>query len=136
MGRALYLDTSAILRATLEEGTDSKIERQIEASEKLVTSRLTLVESSRALLRVRRTADVLQTRLVDVERQLHTILDRCDVWELTAEVCDMASRIAPTKNLRTLDALHLATFIQARRRMEDLEILTADARLQDAAAGA
>jgi len=39
-------------------------------------------------------------------------------------------------NLRALDALHLATFLNARRRLDDLEILTADSRLQDAAAGA
>ena len=32
-----------------------------------------------------------------------------------------------------LDALHLATFVLARRRIEGLELLTADRRLEDAA---
>jgi predicted nucleic acid-binding protein len=35
--------------------------------------------------------------------------------------------------LRTLDALHLATFLTARARIQGLELLTADRRLQDAA---
>jgi hypothetical protein len=35
--------------------------------------------------------------------------------------------------LRTLDALHLATFLMARGRIEALELLTADHRLEEAA---
>ena len=41
--------------------------------------------------------------------------------------------VAPDRALRTLDALHLATFLLARRRIEGLELLTADERLEDAA---
>ena len=48
-------------------------------------------------------------------------------------VCDLATHIAPDGVLRALDALHLATFLLARRRLEDLEFLTADARLEEAA---
>jgi len=50
-------------------------------------------------------------------------------------VCDTACQVAPTKPLRTLDALHLATYLLARRRIENLELLTADQRLSDAARG-
>ncbi len=42
----------------------------------------------------------------------------------------------PEQALRTLDALHLATFVLARRQIEGLELLTADRRLEDAAAAA
>jgi hypothetical protein len=52
---------------------------------------------------------------------------------LSPAVCDLACLLAPDKALRTLDALHLATFLMARRRIEGLELLTADQRLQDAA---
>jgi hypothetical protein len=34
--------------------------------------------------------------------------------------------------LRTLDALHLATFLLARERIEGLELVTVDERLQAA----
>ena len=44
--------------------------------------------------------------------------------------------MAPDKALRTLDALHLATFLLARRRIEGLELLTADERLEAAAGSA
>jgi hypothetical protein len=39
----------------------------------------------------------------------------------------------PDKALRTLDALHLATFLIARGRIEGLQVRTADQRLEDAA---
>ena len=49
-GSPLYLDTSVALRATLERGTTPEIEARIAAAPLLVTSRLSLVESARALL--------------------------------------------------------------------------------------
>jgi hypothetical protein len=48
-------------------------------------------------------------------------------------VCELASLVAPDKALRTLDALHLATFLIARRRIEELELVTAEERLRQAA---
>jgi len=48
---------------------------------------------------------------------------------------DLAERVAPTKSLRTLDALHLSTHLIARRHIEGLEILTEDRLLADAAGG-
>ena len=49
----LYLDTSAVLRAVLEEGTDSELEGKIGTAELLLTSRLSLVECARAFHRLR-----------------------------------------------------------------------------------
>jgi predicted nucleic acid-binding protein len=54
---------------------------------------------------------------------------------LTQTVCETARHVAPGTPLRALDALHLATFVVARRRIAGLELLTADERLR-AAAGA
>lgn len=136
VGAALYLDTSVALRATLEQGTTPEIEDRIAAAPVLVTSRLSLVESARALLRVRSQGGAAEQRLADVRRELDGLWNRCELWELSPAVCELASLLAPDRLLRTLDALHLATFILARRRIEGLELLTADKRLQDAAISA
>ncbi|MGQ0658003.1 MAG: type II toxin-antitoxin system VapC family toxin [Chromatiales bacterium] len=132
MASALYLDTSVALRATLERGTTPEIEALIAAAPVLVTSRLSLVESARALLRVRQQGAAAESRLADTRRDLDALWSRCDLWELTPAVCDLASHVAPGKAVRTLDALHLATFLIARRRIEGLELLTADERLKEA----
>ena len=135
MASALYLDTSAVLRAVLEEGTTPTIADKIEAAATLITSRLSLVEAARALLRLRSSGQVSEEQLADAGRDLDALWARCEIWELTPRVCKMASQVAPTKPLRTLDALHLATYLLARRRIADLELLTADQRLSRAARG-
>jgi predicted nucleic acid-binding protein len=132
-GAALYLDTSVALRATVERGTTPDIEASMAAAPVLVTSRLSLVESARALIRLRQQGRVAGSRLADARREIDALWTRCELWELTPAVCDLAGHVAPDRALRTLDALHLATFLMARRRIEGLELLTADERLNDAA---
>lgn len=130
---ALYVDTSAVLRAVLETGTTPEIEERIAAARALITSRLSLVEAARVLLRLRILAQLPEERLADAAREIDGLWARCEIWELTPAVCDLASQVAPQKPLRTLDALHLATYVLARRHLGDLELLTADERMSDAA---
>ena len=132
-GAALYLDTSVALRATVERGTTPDIEPRVAAVPVLVTSRLSLVESARTLIRLRQQGRVAESRLADARREVDALWTRCELWELTPAVCDLACHVVPDRALRTLDALHLATFLVARRRIEGLELLTADERLEDAA---
>ena len=131
----LYLDTSAVLRATLETGTSPGIEARIRAAGALVSSRLSLVESCRAFLRLRAFGAAPEKRLADAERDVAAIWARCDLWEITRGVCETACTVAATTPLRALDAIHLATFVIARRRFAGLELLTTDERLQEAATG-
>ena len=130
---ALYLDTSAILRAILESGTTPDIEQQIATATILLTSRLSQVEAARALLRVGALGRVSEAKLADARRDISRLWRRCDIWELSPSVCTLAAEVAPGHRLRTLDALHLATYVLARERIAGLELLTADDRLRDAA---
>jgi predicted nucleic acid-binding protein len=129
----LYLDTSAVLRAVLESGVTPEIEDRIASAAVLITSRLSLVESARAMHRVRSIGSVSERQLADTQRDLGRLWARCDVWELTEAVCRLACEVAPRAKLRTLDALHLATYIHARERIPGLELLTADVRMRKAA---
>ena len=73
----------------------------------------------------------------DVERELEQLWARCTLWEVTRAICDRASVVAPTTGLRTLDALHLATFLEARRRLgPHVELVSADERMIRALGGA
>ena len=133
MSSVLYLDTSAVLRAVLERGTTPAVEQQIGDAKYLVTSRLALVESARALLRLRLDG-AAEPVIADAEREIDSVWARCTIWELTREVTELASHIAPLQPLRTLDALHLATYLLARRTFGDeLSLLSADRRLLEAA---
>jgi len=132
MSSCLYLDTSAVLRAILESGVSPDLEARIARAPVLITSRLSLVESSRALHRLRQLGQISETKLADADRELNAVWARCELWEMTPSVCERARQVAPAKSLRTLDALHLATYVMARERIGDLELVTADQRLRSA----
>lgn len=134
-GSPLYLDTSAVLRATLEAGTSPEVEQRIRLAPVLVTSRLSLVESCRAFVRLRTLGRAAEERLADAERDVATIWSRCELWEISRRICETACAVAHTTPLRALDAIHLATFVLARRQLAGLELLTVDDRLQQAASG-
>jgi predicted nucleic acid-binding protein len=108
----LYLDTSAVLRAIIESGTSPDLETRIAGAPALITSRWSLVESSRALHPLRQLGQISETKLADAERELNAVWARCELWELTASVCERARQVAPAKPLPTLEALHLATFVE------------------------
>jgi predicted nucleic acid-binding protein len=132
----LYLYASAALRATLEAGMDPAVEARLSAAEVLITSRLSLVESNRALIRARELGRISELERADVQHTLDELWVRCHVWEVTRAICDHASVVAPTTGLRTLDAIHLATFLEARRRLGgEIELLTTDDRLKSALTG-
>jgi len=135
MSAILYLDSSAILRPVLEQGLFPNVEKRINGAEVLVTSRLSLVETARAFLRVRLLDELPEAAIADAERAVAALWRRCEIWELTREVCERAELVAPRGLVRSLDALHLATFALARREIEGIEFLTADRRLQAAAEG-
>ena len=109
-----------------------EIEGLIAAAPALVTSRLSVVESSHALHRLRQLGEVSEAKLADAQREISAVWARCELWELTPSVCERACYVAPGKSLRTLDALHLATFVLAREKIEGLELVTVDERLQAA----
>lgn len=129
MPLALYLDSSAILRPVLEQGLSPEIERRLAEAEVLITSRLSLVEIARAFLRVRLLGERPEAAVADAERAVGALWRRCEIWELSREVCELAELVAPKTLLRSLDALHLATYVLARREIEDLQLLTADDRM-------
>jgi predicted nucleic acid-binding protein len=89
--------------------------------------------ASRALHRLRQQGGAPEVGLAAAERQMELVWQRCELWEISAAVCELARHVAPASILRALDAIHLATFALARRRIAGLELLTVDQRLQDAA---
>lgn len=134
MSRTLYVDSSAALSAALDQPGGADLRRTLGQAGVLVTSRLAQVETARALVRLRVTGELPRAALTSAAAALRGLWERSYRWELTAEVCTLAMRLAPNRALRSLDALHLATFVLARRDEPTIELLTKDKRLAEAAA--
>lgn len=131
---SVYLDTSAALRTILETGTSPDIENQLLGAEKLITSRLSLVESARAFHRLETLGGLPTDQLVAQRRKAEDLWEHCEILEISYEVCDLAASLKVNKSLRALDAIHLATYLLEKRRFPGLgSLLTADYRLAEVA---
>jgi predicted nucleic acid-binding protein len=129
----VLVDSSVVVRAVLERGLPRAVARAVAASSALVVSRLALVETARALDRAQAEGRVTNEMFAKAQEQVAELFGRCEIWEVSRSVCDAAGILAPRSGIRTLDAIHLATFLAARKRLPSLKLLTTDQRLRDVA---
>ena len=126
---AVFLETSALLRMLFgEEGGDSIAER-LKNAERAVASRLIRVEAERVLIRLSLEQPRSQKQVAELERELKHFWPRIDFIEMTRDICDLACRIAPRSKLRSLDAIHLASYFRIKELDPSIEILTCDERI-------
>jgi predicted nucleic acid-binding protein len=127
--KALYLETSVILSVLFMEPGFEKHLAQMKNAERWISSRLTQVEIERAILRRAIDQSSFEKLLPDIHRELRGFYARVDFVEMDAAICGLAGRISPHSRLRSLDAIHLATYRMLRSRSDSIEMLTADDRI-------
>jgi predicted nucleic acid-binding protein len=130
---SIFLDTSAVIRYLLDEEGGSAVEREVEGAARVVASRLLQVEAQRALWQIVEDKPSAEAQLPQWERALEILWAKTDFIEMSREICASASRILPRSRLRSLDAIHLATYLHARRIEPQIEMLSFDRRLITAA---
>lgn len=114
-----YADASALVKLVVEEPESRALLRWYVEAERVVTSRIGIIETYRASAR----------RPHDPEHRDHVVED-LEVIEIDASIGRAAGAITPT-GMRTLDAIHLATALQL---LPDIDaFVTYDDRLADAA---
>ena len=126
---SVYLETSALLRMIFAEKEAPLVEKKIRTASRVVTSRLTRLETERAIIRLAFDKPDTIKVIPLMERELGMLWPKIDFIEITKEICELAARIAPKSRLRTLDAIHLATFLYLKKFDPKIEILTYDERL-------
>lgn len=120
MTGAVYLDTSALVKLIAAERESDRLLDYLRDRPTRIASTIVVVELGRAL---GRRPDVDPTRSF-------RLLDALVLVEADRRILERAAGLAPV-SLRSLDAIHLATAIEARDSIEAL--VTYDARLADAA---
>ncbi len=120
----LYLDSSAIVKLVLPEPESLALRDFLASNEDHISSSLARVE----VLRTVRRLDGTEDRLRDAER----VLARVSRVSMSGPLLASAAVLEPP-NLRSLDAIHLATALS----LDGLDaVVTYDRRLADAAADA
>ena len=118
--RAVYLDSSALVKLAVREPESNALRRYIRRRRPLVSSALARTELSRSLLHLGPAALQLG----------HQVLMRIDLVRINDRVLSAAGTMLPT-DLHTLDAIHLATALQLG--VELARIVTYDERMAAAA---
>lgn len=127
----LYLESSAALAWLLDEAAAPPVEALLTAAELVTASELTLLEVERVL--VRALADGRLT--ADEAGRSRALLHRAsEYWVLQAlgrPVVERAGQPFPIEPIRTLDALHLASALQASAVVPGLTMLSLDRRVRE-----
>jgi len=119
VSRLAYVDASAMVKLAVPEAESPGMLRWYAEAERVVTSRIGIVEIRRAA--ARHTHDPEQLRL---------LVRSMEIVELSREIADRASSVAPSI-LRALDAIHLATALALGGEVD--AFVTYDDRLASAA---
>jgi len=127
----LYLESSAVISWLLGEPDAEKVRHAVDRSATVLTATLTLIESHRALVRLESQGLVTQADRQRLRGLLSRESARWALLELTESVRARASEPFPIEPVRSLDAIHLATALEASALYPDLEVLSFDQRIID-----
>lgn len=126
----IFLETSALLRMLFDEEGGDLVTERLQNAERTVASRLIRVEAERVLIRLSLDRARNHSHVLELERELRRLWPKMDFIEVTREICDLAGRIAPRSRLRSLDAIHLATYFRVKELDPDIELVTFDERIR------
>jgi predicted nucleic acid-binding protein len=118
--RAIYLDSSAILKLAVAEPESAALRRYLRRRTSLVTSGLARTEVGRALLPLGRAA----------VRRGSEVLGRLELVRVSDRILSSAAAIPPAE-LRSFDAIHLATMRELDANL--VRVVIYDERLAAAA---
>ena len=119
MSELTYADASALVKLVVEEPESRAMNRWFVEARRVTTSRIGVIETTRAASR----------REHDPVHREH-VLDGVEVFEVDRVIGALAATLEPP-HLRTLDAIHLATALALRPELD--AFVTYDDRLADAA---
>ena len=121
MASNAYIDSCALVKLALPDADTAALEADLAERDGVLSSRLTVIECGRTLLREARRKPLYT---------LDQLLEGGVLLEINSAICERASAVPPPL-LGSLDAIHLATALS----LDDpgLEVITYDSRLADAA---
>jgi predicted nucleic acid-binding protein len=130
---SVYAESSAILAWLLDEASASDVRNVLTASEAVIASDLTLIESDRVLLRAAALGELTEAEAADRRAHLMTAASHWHVLRISPEIVERARQPFPGAPIRTLDAIHLASALVARATVPGLALLSLDERIRRAA---
>ena len=129
----LYAESSAALTWLLEQEHGELVADTLAQAEFVIASDLTLIECDRVLIRAVVLDELHESDAVHRQARLTAVSTRWTLLGLDEEIIERARRPFPSEPVRTLDAIHLASALTARKAVSELAMLSLDGRVRRAA---
>jgi predicted nucleic acid-binding protein len=129
----LYAESSAALAWLLEQEHAELVAETLAQAELVVASDLTLIECDRVLIRAVMLDELQESDAGHRQARLNAVSARWVLLALDEEIIERARRPFPAEPVRTLDAIHLASALTARKALSDLAMLSLDSRVRKTA---
>lgn len=129
----LYAESSAVLAWLLEQEHGDISADKLGRANLVIASDITLIECDRVLIRAVALDELQESEAIQRQTRLNAVSARWTLLSLDEEIIERARRPYPAQPIRTLDAIHLASALTARKAVPDLHILSLDDRIRKAA---
>lgn len=130
---SLYAESSAVLAWLLDEPAAPQVLESLASTSMVVASDLTVIECERVLLRAAVLGELTEAEAADRRAHLAAAVSHWHVVRIGPEIVERSRRPFPSKPIRTLDAIHLASVLVARPAVAGLELLSFDDRIRRSA---
>ena len=131
---SFYVELSATAAWLFGETSSSQVGEILDKAGALVSSELTLIECDRAIYRAVAHRSLSEAKAADLRNDLTILSKGWHVLRLLPAVMARARQSFPDEPIRTLDALHIASALEARSAFPELIMLSLDLRVRKVAA--
>jgi uncharacterized protein with PIN domain len=130
----VYAESSAVLAWLLDQPQGGVVAAALAAADIVIASDLTVIECDRVIVRAVALGELRESDALDRQARLNAVSARWTLLGLDDEIAERARRPFPVEPVRTLDAIHLASALTARKAVPDLVVLSLDIRVREVAA--
>lgn len=129
----VYVESSALLAWLLEQRHGQVAAAVLADAKRVISSELTLIECDRVLIRAVTLNELDESDAAMRQARLNAVAARWTLLSIDEEISERARRPFPVEPVRTLDAIHLASALTARKAMPETAMLSLDQRVREAA---
>lgn len=126
----IYAESSAVLSWLLDEPLGETARQALKKADFVISSDLTLVECDRTLHRAKKLGQLSDEELQELRSELARLVATWAFLRLSEGIVARSRRPFPEEPIRALDALHLASAIEAQVSYQSLTVLTLDDRVR------
>ena len=130
----LCAESSAVLAWLLAEPEGEQVATALRAADYVIVSDLLFVECDRACIRAETLGALTTRQVASVRDQLARVGAHWETLRLSSSVLERSRQPFPDEPVRSLDALHLASALDARAALPGMQILSLDERIRTNAA--